>query len=846
MSAEEVQRSLDFTLGRVALGASSASPLSGDNSQGTSASSFLFGGGLHDGLASVKLGSSVLPDAPTDTYVKTEANPPVTCMFITVDENMNTTCLGCVGAKGEKFCTKPKLGSGELDTCGVNAHSKKAVTQPGTLYFVDGLKAQGFMTPALSTGFELASDVWDMRSEMLSRVQFQELVALVRSQEVTTSEELLEAKTRIQNPAKGVSFTPRKKPRFSNDPTWEYAEADMLPSIPEIPDTPGGLQDHIVTNWSAMLETVAAVKANMGKQKRYESEIFRLSEDLDGLRSVASRLLNLVGQPSDGTRYDLFALVDVAEDRFMEVEDAVKTNMKPRVESLERSTGNLVKDLEYFKANIGDDMVTKVTAMEASLKAFEAHAGGGNEGEVTALRTVLVNEIMPALRDLWNLYMMTTKGPGQSLRPGSGEAAGEHLTNRISVLETALRTGAGTHGATLSIEQRIRSLESQASAGGGNDVGYAGIPSLFGQSLGGGLASASGPAQAVGDQGMGVNATGDLTSRVNTLFSRVKELDAQLGNVTVVCGGQTFRSVEDCETFIVEHVPGNTYAHFYDMVSLLQRSWGETHISVSSVWESLYSMKKAGFTCKGEAVIYASMNTILPTCLGELTGKNTESTHPMPALPTHGHWTSKGGQLGRRRDISHCISNVKRTLETQQKSHFAGNLVGSGVTGELLLNAFSHWTHFQNMLDDFYTEFSHTGSGTEAWKLTCMIGKTVLEALHLVRCIAADISDLQTPVKRAARMFWATLQAHRVMGEFIGAEFRNDPRVAPIVVLHLLENRVSKVEVELMQTRLKTQESAHAKLRKEFDALQSRVTSMPGGGRKKKKAVEDANGNDSE
>jgi hypothetical protein len=178
---------------------------------------------------------------------------------------------------------------------------------------------------------------------------------------------------------------------------------------------------------------------------------------------------------------------------------------------------------------------------------------------------------------------------------------------------------------------------------------------------------------------------------------------------------------------------------------------------------------------------------------------------------------------------------VKRTLETQQTAHFAGNLVGSGVTGELLLQAFSHWTHFQNMLDDFYTEFSHSGSRAEAWKLTCMIGKTVLEALHLVRCIAANISDLQTPVKRAARMFWATLQAHRVMSEFIEAEFRNYPRVAPIVVLHLLENRVSKSEVEVLHTRLKNQDTAHAKLRKELDALQSRVAGMPGGGRKKKK-----------
>jgi hypothetical protein len=311
-------------------------------------------------------------------------------------------------------------------------------------------------------------------------------------------------------------------------------------------------------------------------------------------------------------------------------------------------------------------------------------------------------------------------------------------------------------------------------------------------------------------------------------------MDAQLGNVTVSCGGQSFRSIEDCETFIVQHVPGNTYAYFYDMVSLLQRGWGENHISVSSVWDTTYHMKKAGFTCKGEAVIFASMNTILPTCLGELTGKTVESTHPLPAIPTHGHWTPKGGLLGRRRNINHGLGNVKGTLETQQKHHFAGDLVGATVAKELMSHSHAHWTQFQTMLDDFFSEFSTSGSAAEAWRLTGMIGKTVLEALHLVRCIAADLSDLTTPVKRAARIFWATLQAHRVMGEFVAAKFRNDPRVTPIVVLHLLENRVSKTEIEVLTARLKTQDVLMAKLRKDLDAVTSKINAR--GPAKKRRA----------
>jgi hypothetical protein len=102
--------------------------------------------------------------------------------------------------------------------------------------------------------------------------------------------------------------------------------------------------------------------------------------------------------------------------------------------------------------------------------------------------------------------------------------------------------------------------------------------------------------------------------------------------------------------------------------------------------------------------------------------------------------------------------------------------------------------------------------------------------MHLVRCVAADVSDLMTPAKRAARMLWATLQAHRVLNEFILAEFRNDPRVAPIIVLHLLENRVGRCKLEKLEKRMMSQDTVIAKMRKDMDKL---TTSLGKQGKRK-------------
>jgi hypothetical protein len=317
-----------------------------------------------------------------------------------------------------------------------------------------------------------------------------------------------------------------------------------------------------------------------------------------------------------------------------------------------------------------------------------------------------------------------------------------------------------------------------------------------------------------------------------SIEAKIRDLEAQMDNITVSMGGFQFKSVDDCETFILKHVPGNTFAYFYDLVSLLQRGWGQNHIGVREVWEKTYALKKAGFSSQGEAVILASMDTVLPTCLGELTGKNSECQLPLPALASHESWTSKGFQMGRRKDIQDGLFRVVTTIEDNIRDVFHGFEQGRCVVSEMLSLARTHWSQMERMIDTFYAEFLVTGTEKDAWKLTSLIAKTVFESVHQARAIGSDLSDLVSPSKRAAKVMWATLQAHRVMRTFINADFRNDPRIAPVIVLHLLENRVGRQDVDVLRQKLVAQSTLLVNQRKDIDKLIQTVNDLKrvGGG----------------
>jgi hypothetical protein len=176
--------------------------------------------------------------------------------------------------------------AGELATCSINAHSKKVLSEPNHIYYWDSPKEHGFQTPALNRAIPLANSILDLKAEALTRIQFKKLVNLVLDNEVGSAEELLLAKDRVMNPASGVSFTPRKKPRFSSDQFDKYTELELMPTIKELPEDPDGMPEQKLANWETVVKLVNSIKGTAGRGQRYEKEIHRLLEQQH--RSIAS------------------------------------------------------------------------------------------------------------------------------------------------------------------------------------------------------------------------------------------------------------------------------------------------------------------------------------------------------------------------------------------------------------------------------------------------------------------------------------------------------------------------------------------------------------------------------
>jgi hypothetical protein len=267
---------------------------------------------------------------------------------------------------------------------------------------------------------------------------------------------------------------------------------------------------------------------------------------------------------------------------------------------------------------------------------------------------------------------------------------------------------------------------------------------------------------------------------------------------TVTLGSQTFKSIQDCETFLYVHVPNDvldTYA--YDMVSLIHRVGRDSNAAGAVQRE--HTALKAGYKTSGSATLFASFQQALPGPFGVGASTANSSTHPIPALKDHATWDRQDGMTGLKTEVTHGIMTAVTAIRAAMNRDCQTNPVALLVFDTMIATGQLQWHQFANFLSERHMTSQHQiEDPKESWLFTSEIAKGVLTELHKIRVVAADRTSASHNHKDAARSLWVALQTQRLMGEFIALKFTGHPKLSPYSINHLFRHRVSLKAVDTM------------------------------------------------
>jgi hypothetical protein len=131
----------------------------------------------------------------------------------------------------------------------------------------------------------------------------------------------------------------------------------------------------------------------------------------------------------------LFGIVDKNKEILLEVWDELTGKLGTRLTHLENTSEHISKEVLEFKSKIGGDVLTKLQSVEASLQLLEATAmSDASSPTFLELCHTFMTELIPATKDLWNLYILATEGPGKALQPGLRATPGGYLFTKLATL----------------------------------------------------------------------------------------------------------------------------------------------------------------------------------------------------------------------------------------------------------------------------------------------------------------------------------------------------------------------------------------------------------------------------
>jgi hypothetical protein len=284
-------------------------------------------------------------------------------------------------------------------------------------------------------------------------------------------------------------------------------------------------------------------------------------------------------------------------------------------------------------------------------------------------------------------------------------------------------------------------------------------------------------------------------------------LRSEMHSDRVPCGGVLFTSQQFATNWVVKHGIEDKMELFLDLVSLSSLSFHSLGTDMDELRFDEYATKRSDKGSTNEAIYELSFRKELPAVFGA-TPQNgvARNSRTLPALPSFADWDPQLGMNGARHVMAH---NIRQTVPVLRQMMQILPPEAQAVALELINDADRCHVALASHMTNHYIELRNTSASNESeiWMLVSAGVREFFRHLAEKRFQAKRLSPLLTPERRAGAYLWATLQANSLMKEWMAADFKNHPRIAPMLTLHLFEFRVPRSEHKALLARVKALEA---------------------------------------
>jgi hypothetical protein len=698
-------------------------------------------------------------------------------------------CCGVIssGQGIRRFCTSFCL-KGEK-TCGVGSHSVKEKLKVNSFFVKTKVKGGGgaaLTSKTLSMDDLLAEDRAYFQGRRHTPAEWASSFDHAKLAKYGNGKSLHErGADEIEDRATSVlDFMPTpKKPRVQ-DQSGEIVSSPTSPSWVELPSMDEVELKAILsaaedpspsrkrTNWDAVVHNFAVLGTALPKMSESSSaSLAELREHFERLAGAMQKVDRRLGHPEG---FGMLASVTTAFDGLRYLHEVGEER---NAKFVEYPYERLVKELQRMDSQLSTLQTVDRWAEEAT--------------ELRRMNAVLSQSVTDlkhkTVRNLVHFYQKFTT-------PGSA-VPGDLLSRDMSRLQSAvsaLESGNGQQRAPTQVGFDFHGNQLGSSAQMDNilarlDKAEADNARLTRELQVLKAAPAAAPAASLGapspPAGFDVN-------------SRLAALEAAGDLESVTLGGHTFKNIQDCETFLYQHVPHDVLdAYAYDIVSLIHRL-GRDPNSAGAVQREQHAIK-AGFKTSGSATLFASFQQALPGPFGTAAATSSSSAHPIPALKDFVSWDRQDGMTGLKSEVTHGIAAATTAISSAMSRDCQMHPIGQNVFSIMISTAQLQWMQFAGFTSENYmTSLHQIDDGKEAWLYTSEIIKGAFSELYKIRVVAADRTSATHNHKDAARSLWVALQTQQLMAEFIRLKFTGHPKLSPYSINHLFRHRVSPKGVE--------------------------------------------------